>query len=116
MSIRGRTFWLSVLFSLALVFAAGGAPSIASTTESGGSEAADWKFHTIVKVDFVQQYAKLPLVENVMIIDSRPYQPKFVKGHIPTAVSIPDTQFDKHVEKLPQDKNAVLIFYCGGPT
>ena len=116
MSIRGRTLWLSVLFSLALVFAAGGAPSFAAATESGGSEAADWKFHTIVDVDFVQQHAKLPLAENVMIIDSRPYQTKYDTGHIPTAVSMPDTRFDKHVDKLPKDKNALLVFYCGGPT
>jgi len=52
----------------------------------------------------------------VMIIDSRPYKPKYVNGHIPTAVSIPDSQFDKMTDKLPQDKNTLLIFYCGGPT
>jgi rhodanese-related sulfurtransferase len=51
-----------------------------------------------------------------MIIDSRPYQPKYVNGHIPAAVSIPDSQFDKMTDKLPQDKNTLLIFYCEGPT
>ena len=116
MSIRGRTIWLSIVFSLALVFAAGGAPSIAATAESGDSKAADWKFHSIVKVDFVKQYAKLPLPENVLIIDSRPYKPKYVNGHIPTAVNIPDSQFEKLKGQLPADKNALLIFYCGGPT
>jgi len=33
---------------------------------------------------------------------------------IPTAVNIPDSEFDKHVDKLPKDKATPLIFYCGG--
>jgi rhodanese-related sulfurtransferase len=67
-------------------------------------------------VTLVQQYAKVPQPEGVMIIDSRPYKPKYVNGHIPAAVSIPDSQFDKMTDKLPQDKNTLLIFYCEGPT
>ena len=77
---------------------------------------ADWLFHDIADVTLVQQYAKVPQPEGAMIIDSRPYKPKYVNGHIPTAVSIPDSQFDKMTDKLPQDKNTLLIFYCGGPT
>jgi rhodanese-related sulfurtransferase len=75
---------------------------------------ADWKFHDIVDVDFVKQYAKVPMDENVMIIDARPKRAKYDKGHIPMAVSIPNTQFDKMVDKLPKDKNALLIYYCEG--
>ena len=48
------------------------------------------------------------------IIDARPYKPKYVNGHIPGAVSIPDSQFDKSVDLLPADKDALLIYYCGG--
>jgi rhodanese-related sulfurtransferase len=51
-----------------------------------------------------------------MIIDSRPYQPKYANGHIPTAVNIPDSQFGQMTGQLPEDKNTLLIFYCGGPT
>jgi rhodanese-related sulfurtransferase len=51
-----------------------------------------------------------------MIIDSRPYQPKFANGHIPTAISIPDSQFEKMIDKLPEDNSTLLIFYCEGPT
>jgi hypothetical protein len=106
-----RTFGLSALsvLVLAVVF---GCAATQKTTEP----AADWKFHDIVDVAFVEQYAKVPQPEGVMIIDSRPYKPKYVKGYIPTAVSIPDSQFDKMTAKLPQDKNALLIFYCEGPT
>ena len=75
---------------------------------------ADWKFHSIVDVDFVMANVKVPMPEDVMIIDSRPKRAKYDKGHIPMAVSIPDSQFDKMTAKLPADKNALLIFYCGG--
>lgn len=74
----------------------------------------DWRFHDIVDVAFVQQYAKVPMAENVMIIDARPKRAKYDKGHIPMAVSIPDSQFAKMTDQLPEDKNALLIFYCGG--
>jgi rhodanese-related sulfurtransferase len=53
---------------------------------------------------------------NVVIVDSRPTRPKYVKGHIPGAISIPDSQFDKLAGKLPTDKGTPLIFYCGGYT
>jgi rhodanese-related sulfurtransferase len=73
-----------------------------------------WKFHAIVDVDFVMQNVKIPMPENVMIIDARPKRAKYDKGHIPMAISIPNTKFDKMTDKLPQDKDALLIFYCGG--
>ncbi len=83
----------------------------------GGTAAgADWRFHDIVNVAFVQQYAKLPKSEDVLIIDSRPKKPKYNKGYIPTAVSIPDSKFDQMTAMLPENKDTLLIFYCGGPT
>ncbi len=75
---------------------------------------SDWVFHDIVDVLFVRQYAKVPQPEGVMIIDVRPYRPKYVNGHIPTAMNIPYTQFDNLKDRLPRDKNTLLIFYCGG--
>jgi len=72
------------------------------------------KYPNIVGYDFVAKYAKMPKPKGVMIIDSRPYKPKYVEGYIPTAVSIPASQFDKMTDQLPQDKNTLLIFYCGG--
>jgi rhodanese-related sulfurtransferase len=74
----------------------------------------EWFFHDLVDVDFVMQKIQIPMPEDVMLIDSRPFKPKYVKGHIPMAVSIPDTQFDKMLETLPKNKDALLIFYCGG--
>jgi len=72
------------------------------------------EFHSIVDYKFVAKYAKMPKPKNVMIIDSRPFKPKYIAGYIPTAVSIPTSQFDKMTDKLPADKNATLVFYCGG--
>ena len=52
----------------------------------------------------------------MVLVDSRPKRAKYDKGHIPSAISIPDTEFDKLQGKLPADKNTLLIFYCGGYT
>jgi rhodanese-related sulfurtransferase len=48
----------------------------------------------------------------ITLIDSRPKARKYDKGHIPGAISIPDSEFDKLAGKLPADKTASLIFYC----
>ncbi|MEW6331046.1 MAG: rhodanese-like domain-containing protein [Pseudomonadota bacterium] len=48
----------------------------------------------------------------VTLIDSRPKARKYDKGHIPGAISIPDSEFEKSTDKLPADKSASLIFYC----
>ena len=106
---------LSVLFLvLGLIMAM--ALGCTATRKAVEPAEAAWRFHDIADVTLVQQYAIVPQPKGAMIIDSRPYKPKYVKGHIPTAVSIPDSQFDKMTDKLPQDKNTLLIFYCGGPT
>ncbi len=52
---------------------------------------------------------------DAVIIDSRP-TPRFVEGAIPGAINIYDAEFDKHLDKLPKDKNQLIIFYCAGPT
>ncbi|KAA0888336.1 rhodanese-like domain-containing protein [Oryzomonas rubra] len=49
------------------------------------------------------------------LFDSRPL-PRFQEGAIPTAVNLPFPSFDKLVERLPKDKNALIVFYCSGPT
>lgn len=51
---------------------------------------------------------------NLVLIDSRPKRKKYDKGHIPTALSIPDSQFAKMQDQLPTDKSTPLVFYCGG--
>lgn len=50
---------------------------------------------------------------NFVLIDSRPYT-TYKKGHINGAINIPDADFDKYSNRLPNDKDSLLIFYCGG--
>jgi rhodanese-related sulfurtransferase len=69
--------------------------------------------YAAVSIEYVAQQYEAN--ESVMV-DSRPKRPKFDKGHIPSAMSIPDTQFDKLKGKLPADKATPLIFYCQGFT
>lgn len=52
---------------------------------------------------------------NFLIADSRPAL-RYNEGHIPTSLSLYDADFDKHGDKLPKNKDTLLIFYCGGPT
>lgn len=73
----------------------------------------DW-YGQRVDAAFVAGYAVLPKPEDVTIVDSRPAARKYDRGHIPTAINIPDTQFDKLTELLPKDKKQLLIFYCEG--
>ncbi|MCW9033760.1 MAG: rhodanese-like domain-containing protein [Rhodospirillales bacterium] len=69
----------------------------------------------VVDYNFVEPYAVIPTRDDVVIIDSRPMKRRFANGHIPGAISIPDSQFNKMAATaLPKDKSMVLIFYCGG--
>lgn len=47
------------------------------------------------------------------LVDSRPGI-KYQGGHIPTAISIPFPKMKEMKDKLPKDKNQMLIFYCEG--
>jgi len=63
------------------------------------------------------EYVSSQLSTNeAVLVDSRPKKAKYDKGYIPSAISIPDSDFDKLQGKLPADKNMLLIFYCGGYT
>lgn len=46
------------------------------------------------------------------LVDTRP-PIKFNAGHIPTSISIPFPKMKK-TDKLPKDKNSLVIFYCEG--
>jgi rhodanese-related sulfurtransferase len=76
---------------------------------------ANW-YGKLVDVEFVKQQAVVPRIDGVMVIDARPTARKFDIGHIPTAVNIPDSAFDKLAPSmLPADKATLLVFYCDGP-
>lgn len=70
----------------------------------------------IAKTEEVEKLvAKGPVAGKYMLVDSRP-KIKFAEGAIPTAVSIPFSEVKKSLDKFPQDKSALVIFYCQGPT
>jgi len=49
------------------------------------------------------------------LIDSRPLL-RFQEGAIPGAIHLPFIGFDKFRDRLPADKNQLVVFYCGGIT
>ena len=69
--------------------------------------------YAAVSVEYV---AKQVESNEAVVIDSRPKKPKYDKGHIPSAISIPESQFEKLQGKLPRDNDTPLIFYCEGFT
>ncbi len=114
MQKKWRLLWISLMAVLALALVSG-CLTTQKTTKKAAADAS-WQFHDIVNVKFVRQYVKMPKPKDVVIIDARPKKPKYDKGYIPTAICIPGSKFASMTDKLPKDKNTLLIFYCGGPT
>ena len=106
-------------FALAQVQAQTATPAAAPTSAaavaySPANPGPGWYKH-LVNLDFVKKQAAIPKIDGVMLIDSRPTARKYDIGHIPTAVNIPDTSFDKLAPTmLPKDKAMLLVFYCEG--
>ena len=71
-------------------------------------------FSVLTTFDKVRADATIPPKKGVAVIDSRPTGRQYDPGHIPGAINIPDTAFEKSLDKLPADKATKLIFYCGG--
>jgi hypothetical protein len=70
----------------------------------------------LVKVDEVARLVALgPEKGNFVLVDSRPTS-RYLEGHIPGAISIPDPEFEKNVENLPKDLNKLIVLYSLGPT
>ncbi|TRZ93915.1 MAG: rhodanese-like domain-containing protein [Rhodocyclaceae bacterium] len=113
MKAKKFTLFVAVLASLAA------APMVYPVTTYAADAAAiqpkdGWYNKALVDFDFVRQNVSIPPKKGLMIIDSRPAARQYDPGHIPGAVNIPDSQFDKQVDKLPADKATLLLFYCGG--
>lgn len=70
----------------------------------------------LMKTDELAKLVALgPEKGNFVLVDSRP-GPRYHEGHIPGSILIFDAEFDKHIDKLPKEKDKLLIFYCGGVT
>ncbi|KAF0103690.1 MAG: rhodanese-like protein [bacterium] len=88
--------------------------AVAQTASSTAQAKEDW-YKNLVDFDYMKSQVEIPPKPGVTLIDSRPTARKYDIGHIPGAINIPDTHFDKLTDKLPAEKNALLIFYCEGP-
>jgi rhodanese-related sulfurtransferase len=100
------------LFAVAIV-ASALAAGCAQTPQ--GADDGLVRYTHIVDYAFVKPHAELPRdAKAAPLIDSRPTARRYDIGHIPGAISIPESQFDKHIGLLPQDKSALVIFYCQG--
>ncbi|MFZ5584296.1 MAG: rhodanese-like domain-containing protein [Thermodesulfobacteriota bacterium] len=51
-----------------------------------------------------------------LLVDSRPKPTKYDQGHIPGAISLPFSAWEKMKGLLPADKAALVVFYCEGLT
>lgn len=53
--------------------------------------------------------------ENIQftLIDARSGN-SYMQGHIPGAISIYDGEFAKHTNKLPENKDQLIVYYCDG--
>ena len=112
MRTKRLALFVAVVASLAVV------PAMYSTAAVGADatavQAKEGWFKTLVDFEFMRQNVDIPPRKGVMIIDSRPAARQYDPGHIPGAVNIPDSQFDKQLGRLPADKATLLLFYCGG--
>ena len=112
MRTKRLALFVAVVASLAVV------PAMYSTAAVGADatavQAKEGWFKTLVDFEFMRQNVDIPPRKGVVIIDSRPAARQYDPGHIPGAVNIPASQFDKQLGKLPADKAALLLFYCGG--
>ena len=105
-----RTGFTAVL--AASLFVLLGSPSFAADAPIAPRDG--WYNKALVGFEFVRDNVDIPPKKGVAIIDSRPAARQYDPGHLPAAINIPDTQFDKLADKLPADKSTLLIFYCGG--
>jgi len=103
---------LPIRLAIAVAFFAFAGPYPASAADAPITPKEGW-YKTIIDLKAFGEYAVIPARDDVTVIDSRPVR-KYDEGHIPGALSIPDTFFDKKTDLLPKDKNQLLIFYCGG--
>lgn len=111
MKFKQLTAYLGMALILALMM--GCAAKVADKSADQKAKPTFKRYAHTVDSTFVKQIVDGKL--KGYIFDARPYKKKYFKGHVPGAVSLPTSQFDKLAGKLlPKDKGALLVFYCGG--
>ena len=103
-----------ILTSIVLYVAASGWCFNVAASDNPPAPRDGWYNKALVGFEYVRDHVDIPPKAGAALIDSRPAARQYDPGHIPGAVNIPDSQFDKLNDRLPADKSARLIFYCGG--
>ncbi len=103
----------ALTFAMPAVYSPDVAAQVAAVQPKEG-----WYTH-LIDFDAVKPHAEMPKdpenKSNVLLVDSRPAARRYDIGHIPTAINIPDSQFEKLAPTLlPADKTTPIIFYCQG--
>ncbi|BAN34986.1 rhodanese-like protein [Sulfuricella denitrificans skB26] len=111
MNLKLHNLGLTLVLSLFIAL-----PTVSWLTPAHAEQvkAKEGWYNKLVDIEFVKQNVDIPPKKDVMLIDSRPAARQYDPGHIPGALSIPDSKFDQMAGSLPQDKSTLLIFYCGG--
>lgn len=63
--------------------------------------------------EVVELLKKSPKEGNYIIFDSRGYD-NYIEGHLPGAVLLPHYQFQAFKDRMPADKNTLIVAYCRG--
>lgn len=123
MKTRYTSLVVALLAALALSSVQAQTPGTSAAAPVANAPAAGYSpanpgpgwHRSLVDLEFVKKLAAIPKAEGSWLIDARPAARKYDLGHIPTAINIPDTQFDKLAPTLlPPDKSTLLVFYCEG--
>jgi hypothetical protein len=63
--------------------------------------------------EVVELLKKDPKDGNYVIFDSRGYD-NYIEGHLPEAILLPHYQFQEFKDRMPADKNTLIVAYCRG--
>lgn len=78
------------------------------STQSAVAGADD---HEVAVMDWAE--VEKAVADGAMLVDTRSPD-AYAAGHIPGALNAPCSS-DSPVDKLPEDKSKLVVFYCGGP-
>lgn len=109
MKLHHRLMWAAMLGST-VGYAQ---PDVTTAAESAvvADSATSTPHKNSINFAAMQEYAIIPRRKDVLVIDLRSAS-EFTVGHIPVAINIDHPLTTQDADKLPVDKNTVLIFYC----
>jgi hypothetical protein len=68
---------------------------------------------TITSAEVLELLKKDPKKGNYVIFDSRGYD-NYIEGHLPGAVLLPNYRYQAFKDRMPKDKNTLIVAYCRG--